>query len=74
MGRINRKKLEIEDDVYNIIVDQVYELNTGARSLQTIMNNIRTRFIKKVLRGTDSIIYLNCEDVIDKSTIRKGRN
>ena len=57
MGRINRKKLEIEDDVYNIIVDQVYELNTGARSLQTIMNNIRTRFIKKVLEA-QIVLYI----------------
>ena len=31
------KKLQIDDDVYNIIVEAAYELNTGARSLQTIM-------------------------------------
>ena len=72
----NGKKLEFDDDVYGIIADQAYELNSGARSLQTVMNNIRTPLIKEVLRGTDSIIYLDNEIVSKTNTqmmSRKGR-
>ena len=72
----NGKKLEFDDDVYGIIADQAYELNSGARSLQTVMNNIRTPLIKEVLRGTDPIIYLDNE-IVSKTNIqmmsRKGR-
>lgn len=57
------KKLEIDDAVYDLIVNQAYELNTGARSLQTIMNSIRTHFIKEVLRGSSKTIYLDSETV-----------
>ena len=70
------KKLEIDEDVYDIIADQAYELNTGARSLQTIVNNIRTPFIKEVLRGTSQIIHLDSETVIkvgEQAMNRKGR-
>lgn len=70
------KKLEIDSDVYNLIANQAYELNTGARSLQTVMNNIRTPFIKEVLRGTSDTIYLDVETVkkINGQTMsRKGR-
>ena len=70
------KKLEIDDDVYDLIVDQAYELNTGARSLQTVMNNIRTPFIKEVLRGPSDTIYLDSETVkkINGQTMnRRGR-
>ena len=72
----NGKKLEIEDGVYEAIVDAAYELNTGARSLQTVMNNIRTHYIKPVMRGTEEVIYLDLETVINinKSMVtRKGR-
>ena len=70
------KKLEIDEDVYDIIADQAYELNTGARSLQTIVNNIRTPFIKEVLRGTSQIIHLDSETVIkvgEQAMNRRGR-
>ncbi len=71
------KKLQIDDDVYNLIADQAYELNTGARSLQTVMNNIRTPFIKEVLRGDNEIIHLDSETVrkINGQIIsRRGRS
>lgn len=70
------KKLEIEDGVYEAIADAAYELNTGARSLQTIMNNIRTRFLKEVLRGKNKVIYLDLETVLEitgSTFTRKGR-
>ena len=70
------KKLEIDEDVYDIIADQAYELNTGARSLQTIVNNIRTPFIKEVLRGTSQIIHLDSETIIkvgEQAMNRRGR-
>lgn len=60
----NGKKLQIDDDVYDTIASIAYDLNTGARSLQTVMNNIRTPFIKKVLREKDEIIYLDSDTVI----------
>ena len=70
------KKLEIDEDVYDLIADQAYELNTGARSLQTVMNNIRTPFIKEVLRGTSQIVRLDSETVVKvggQTMNRKGR-
>lgn len=57
------KKLIIEDGVYEAIADAAYDLNTGARSLQTVMNNIRTPFLKEVLRGKEEIIYLDVDTV-----------
>lgn len=70
------KQLVIDDDVYGLIAEQAYELNTGARSLQTVMNNIRTPFIKEVLRGTENTIHLDSETVIKangQTMNRKGR-
>lgn len=70
------KQLIIDDDVYDLIAEQAYELNTGARSLQTVMNNIRTPFIKEVLRGTSDTIHLDSETVIKtngQTMNRKGR-
>lgn len=70
------KQLVIDDDVYGLIAEQAYELNTGARSLQTVMNNIRTPFIREVLRGTDNTIHLDSETVIKangQTMNRKGR-
>ena len=70
------KKLVIDEDVHDLIAKQAYELNTGARSLQTIMNNIRTPFIKEVLRGKNDTIYLDSETVMrinDQTINRKGR-
>lgn len=57
------KKLVIAQGVEEAIVDAAYELNTGARSLQTIMNNIRTPLIKEVLRGKEECVELTVEMV-----------
>lgn len=57
------KELIIEDEVYDLIAEQAYELNTGARSLQTVMNGIRTQFLKEILRGKENTIYLDAEAV-----------
>ena len=59
------KKLEIDDDVYDLIAEYAYDLNLGARSLQTVMNNIRTPFIKEVLRGNSQSIKLD-SDIVTK--------
>lgn len=70
------KQLVIGEEVYSLIAEQAYELNTGARSLQTVMNNIRTSFIREVLRGTDNTIHLDSEIVIKangQTMNRKGR-
>ena len=71
------KELVIDDDdVYGLIAEHAYELNTGARSLQTVMNNIRTPLIKEVMRGTDRTIHLDSETVIKingQTMNRKGR-
>lgn len=75
MDRGKGKKLIIDEDVYDLIAEQAYALNTGARSLQTVMNNIRTYFIKEVLRGSNNTIHLDSETVakINGETInRKG--
>ena len=72
----NGKSLVIDDDVYEIIVDKAYELNTGARSLQTIMNTIRTPFIKEVLGKETNTIYLDSNTVkriCDQSISRGSR-
>lgn len=70
------KQLVFDEEVYGLIAEQAYELNTGARSLQTVMNNIRTSFIREVLRGTDNTIHLDSETVIKangQTMNRKGR-
>ena len=70
------KQFTMDDDVYAIIAEQAYELNTGARSLQTIMNNIRTKYIKEVLRGTSDTIHLDSDTVIqtnNQTVHRRGR-
>ena len=71
-----KKKLVIDDEVYRMIADKAYELKTGARSLQTVMNGIRTEFLKQVLIGNSDTIELNAEVVrkaCNKMTSRKGR-
>ncbi len=59
------KKLIINDDAYETIAEAAYELNTGARSLQTIMNNIRTHFLKEVLRGKNKEIKLDVNTIME---------
>ncbi len=73
---LNNKELVIEEEAYDTIAEYAYNLNTGARSLQTIINNIRTYFMKEVLRGNNQTIHLNAEIVtkINEAAInRKGR-
>lgn len=70
------KQLNIEEGTYEAIAQAAYELNTGARSLQTVMNNIRTPFLKEVIRGTDPIITLDentVRKISDNAVSRKGR-
>lgn len=70
------KTLAIDEGVYDVIVDAAYDLNTGARSLQTIMNNIRTRYLKEVMRGSSKEVSLDKETVlaITEGTFnRRGR-
>ena len=67
------KNLIIEAGVYEAIADAAYDLNTGARSLQTVMNNIRTPFLKEVLRGKEKTIYLDVDTVknITEETVKR---
>ena len=62
---MNGKTLEIDEDAYDAIAEHAYNLNTGARSLQTVVNNIRTYYMKEVLRGNSPIVHL------DKDTINR---
>ncbi len=62
---MNGKTLEIDEEAYEAISEHAYNLNTGARSLQTVINNIRTYYMKEVLRGDSPVIHL------DKYTINK---
>lgn len=55
----NGKKLVVGEGVLEIIVDEAYKLKTGARSLQTIVNSIRTKYLKEILRGSNDTIYLD---------------
>lgn len=71
-----KKELIIDKEVYSLIAEQAYQLNTGARSLQTVMNNIRTSFLRTVLRGSDKTIHLDAKtikDVNEQTFTRKGR-
>ncbi len=67
------KNLIIEAGVYEAIADAAYDLNTGARSLQTVMNNIRTPFLKEVLCGKEKTIYLDVDTVknITEETVKR---
>lgn len=71
------KRLELAEGVYEEIAKCAYDMNTGARGLQAIMNNIRTVFIKDVLRGKDEVVYLDVETVrkiYNNYMIRKVRS
>ena len=59
----NDKHLEITDDTYLAIAECAHKLNTGARSLQTIMNNVRSHYIKEIMRGNSKTIFLDSETV-----------
>lgn len=57
------KEIKVDDGVYPLMAEKAYDLNTGARSLQTVMNSIRTRFLKTVLRGEEKELSLTPDDV-----------
>ena len=57
------KSVEVDDEVYPLMAAKAYDFNTGARSLQTIMDSIRTRYIRQVLRGEEPNIHLTSDDV-----------
>ena len=57
------KELIIQDEVYDLIAEQAHALNTGARSLETVMNGIRTQYLKEILRGKESTVYLDTETI-----------
>ena len=57
------KKLVLDDNIYKIIATQAHNLKTGARGLQTVMNSIRTMYIREVLCGSDKNIHLNLKTV-----------
>lgn len=70
------KELIIEEGVYEAIAEEAYSLDTGARSLQTVMNSIRTSFLKQVMRSKDHEVYLDIEAVnqaCKRATMRKSR-
>ena len=55
------KYLTVEDGVYEAIATIAFKLGTGARSLQTVVNSIRTHFLKEVLRGDKKEIVLDVD-------------
>ena len=57
------KYLTVEDGVYELIAEIASKLKTGARSLQTVVNSIRTHFLKEVLRGDKKEVILDCETI-----------
>ena len=72
----NDKHLEITDDTYLAIAECAHKLNTGARSLQTIMNNVRSHYIKEIMRGNSKTIFLDSEtvySVYNQTMNRKAR-
>ena len=70
------KELIIDPEVYYLIVDAAYDLNTGARALQTVVNGIRTIYLKEVLTGNDKEVYLDSDRVskiINNNSMRRVR-
>ena len=68
------KVLEIEPGALELIAQYAFEMRTGARSLQTVMNNIRTSCLKQVMRGKDTVVYLSkelVEKVCSENVTRK---
>lgn len=59
------KIVEVDDEVYPLIAEKAYDLNTGARSLQTVVNSIRTRLLKPVLRGEETNLHIGTDDVAE---------
>lgn len=70
------KKLVIDEDAYDLIAEAAYDLNTGARSLQTVVNNLNSRYLEELLVGAEEEIHITFEDVkrINEAAFKeKGR-
>ena len=70
------KKLVIDEDAYDLIAEAAYDLNTGARSLQTVVNNLNSHYLEELLVGTEEEIHITFEDVkrINEAAFKeKGR-
>lgn len=70
------KKLVIDEDAYDLIVEAAYDLNTGARSLQTVVNNLNSHYLEELLVGAEEEIHITFEDVkrINEAAFKeKGR-
>ena len=60
-----------------MIAEAAYTLNTGARSLNTIVNNIETQYLEELLIGVENEIHITEEDIkrINEGAFKeKGRN
>lgn len=71
------KRLLIDDGVYELIAEAAYDLNTGARSLQTVVNNLNSQYLKELLMGVEDEIHITTEDVkriTDGAFKEKGRH
>lgn len=71
------KRLVMDDSAYDLIAEAAYDLNTGARSLQTIINNLNSQYLEELLMGVDEEIHITAEDVKrinDTAFKEKGRH
>ena len=59
------KTLIINDDFYEAVANEAYSLNTGARSLQIVINSIRSEFL------SDIYINFNGNICLDAKTVKK---
>lgn len=57
------KTLEIDEEAYDVIVDAAYELKTGVRGLETVMNSIKNMYLKDIMIGSESLIHITVDDV-----------
>lgn len=60
----NNKILTIDEDAYDLIAQSAYDLNTGARSLQTIISSIKTEYLEQILLGKDQEIHITSKDIL----------
>ncbi len=70
------KKLVIDEDAYEEIAIAAYNLNTGARSLQTIVNSLRSRLLKEIFCGHEEVIRIDSNmvrEMVKDMTTRKVR-
>lgn len=70
------KKLVIDEDAYDLIAEAAYDLNTGARSLQTVVNNLNSHYLEELLVGAEEEIHITFENVkrINEAAFKeKGR-